>query len=30
MAKPKTYVKPEAEIKVFELLMMSVVSFETC
>jgi len=27
---PQTYVKPEAEISVFELLMMSGVSFETC
>jgi hypothetical protein len=28
--KPKTYVKPEAAITVFELLMMSGVSLETC
>jgi hypothetical protein len=27
---PKTYVKPEAAITVFELLMMSNVSLETC
>jgi hypothetical protein len=27
---PQTYVKPEAEITVFELLMMSGVSLETC
>jgi hypothetical protein len=27
---PQTYVKPEAAITVFELLMMSVVSLETC
>jgi hypothetical protein len=27
---PQTYVKPEAAITVFELLMMSGVSFETC
>jgi hypothetical protein len=27
---PKTYVKPEVSITVFELLMMSVVSLETC
>jgi hypothetical protein len=27
---PKTYVKPEAAIKVFELLMMDGVSPETC
>jgi len=27
---PQTYVKPEATITVFELLMMSVVSLETC
>jgi hypothetical protein len=27
---PETYVKPEAAIKVFELLMMSGVSLETC
>ena len=27
---PKTYVKPKAAITVFELLMMSVVSLETC
>jgi hypothetical protein len=27
---PQTYVKPEAAITVFELLMMSSVSFETC
>jgi hypothetical protein len=28
--KPKTYVKPEAAITVFELLMMGGVSSETC
>jgi hypothetical protein len=28
--KPQTYVKPEAAIAVFELLMMSGVSLETC
>jgi hypothetical protein len=28
--KPQTYVKPEAAITVFELLMMSGVSLETC
>jgi hypothetical protein len=27
---PQTYVKPEAAITVFELLMMSGVSLETC
>jgi hypothetical protein len=27
---PQTYVKPEAVITVFKLLMMSGVSFETC
>jgi hypothetical protein len=27
---PKTYVKPEAEITVFEILMMGGVSPETC
>jgi hypothetical protein len=27
---PQTYVKPEAAITVFELLMMSDVSLETC
>jgi hypothetical protein len=27
---PKTYVKPEAAITVFELLMMGGVSLETC
>jgi hypothetical protein len=27
---PQTYVKPEAEYTVFELLMMSGVSLETC
>jgi len=27
---PQTYVKPEAAITVFELLMMGVVSLETC
>jgi len=27
---PQTYVKPEASITVFELLMMSGVSLETC
>jgi len=27
---PQTYVKPEAAITVFKLLMMSVVSLETC
>jgi hypothetical protein len=27
---PQTYVKPEAEITVFELSMMSDVSLETC
>jgi hypothetical protein len=27
---PQTYVKPETAIKVFELLMMSSVSFEKC
>ena len=27
---PQTYVKPEAAISVFELLMMSGVSLETC
>jgi hypothetical protein len=27
---PKTYVKPEAAIRVFELLMMGGVSPETC
>jgi len=27
---PKTYVKPEAAITVFELLMMGSVSSETC
>jgi hypothetical protein len=27
---PQTYVKPEAKITVFELLMMSGVSLETC
>jgi hypothetical protein len=27
---PKTYVKPQAEITVFELLMMGGVSLETC
>jgi len=27
---PQTYVKPEATITVFELLMMSGVSLETC
>jgi len=27
---PQTYVKPEAAITVFELLMMSGVSIETC
>jgi hypothetical protein len=30
MAEPKTYVKPEAAITVFELLMMGGVSLETC
>ena len=28
--KPQTYVKPEAAITVFDLLMMSGVSLETC
>jgi hypothetical protein len=27
---PQTYVKPEAAIRVFELLMISGVSLETC
>jgi len=29
-SQPQTYVKPEAAITVFELLMMRVVSLETC